>query len=131
MLFSIFQLTQSGKTMINIIASTALVYLIQLLLPLFLKEDSGEKERASKALKNLGESLPVFFAVAILSVILGIEENTSLALYWLISRVLFAVLYTTGIGKKPEGTTYEPQAIRSLMWFISIILLIWMTVKLI
>jgi uncharacterized MAPEG superfamily protein len=119
--------------MINIIASTALVYLIQLLLPLFLKEDSGEKERASKALNNLGESLPVFFAVAILSVILGIEENTSLALYWLISRVLFAVLYTTGIGKKPakEGTTYEPQVIRSLMWFISIILLIWMTINLI
>jgi uncharacterized MAPEG superfamily protein len=119
--------------MINLIALTALVYLVQLLLPLFLKEDSGEKERASKALNNLGESLPVFFAVAILSVVLGIEENNSLALYWLISRLLFAVLYTTGIGKKPakEGTTYEPQTIRSLMWFISIILLIWMTVNLI
>jgi len=119
--------------MINVIAATALVYLIQLLLPLFLKEGSGERDRASKALNNLGESLPVFFAVAILSVVLGIEENTSLALYWLISRVLFAVLYATGIGKKPakEGTTYEPQVIRSLMWFISIILLIWMTVNLI
>ena len=119
--------------MINIIASTALVYLIQLMLPLFLKEDSGERDRASKALNNLAESLPVFFTLAILSIVLGIEENTSLALYWLISRVLFAVLYTTGIGKKPakEGTTYEPQAIRSLMWFISIILLIWMTIRLI
>ena len=118
--------------MINVIAATALVYLIQLLLPLFLKEGS-ERDRASKALNNLGESLPVFFAVAILSVVLGIEENTSLALYWLISRVLFAVLYATGIGKKPakEGTTYEPQVIRSLMWFISIILLIWMTINLI
>jgi len=119
--------------MINIIASTALVYLIQLMLPLFLKEDSGERDRASKALNNLAESLPVFFTLAILSIVLGIEENTSLALYWLISRVLFAVLYTTGIGKKPakEGTTYEPQVIRSLMWFISIILLIWMTIHLI
>ena len=119
--------------MINIIASTALVYLIQLMLPLFLKEDSGERDRASKALNNLAESLPVFFTLAILSIVLGIEENTSLALYWLISRVLFAVLYTTGIGKKPakEGTTYEPQAIRSLMWLISIILLIWMTIRLI
>jgi len=119
--------------MINIIASTALVYLIQLMLPLFLKEDSGERDRASKALNNLAESLPVFFTLAILSIVLGIEENTSLALYWLISRVLFAVLYTTGIGKKPakEGTTYEPQAIRSLMWLISIILLIWMTIHLI
>ena len=119
--------------MINVIAVTALVYLIQLLLPLFLKEGSGERDRASKALNNLGESLPIFFAVAILSIVLGIEENTSLALYWLISRVLFAVLYTTGIGKKPakEGSTYETQVIRSLMWFISIILLIWMTVNLI
>ena len=119
--------------MINIIASTALVYLIQLLLPLFLKEGSGERDRASKALNNLGESLPVFFAVAILSVILGIEENTALAMYWLISRIVFAVLYTTGIGRKApvEPSGYEPQVIRSLMWFISVILLIWMTIKLI
>jgi uncharacterized MAPEG superfamily protein len=119
--------------MINVIAATALVYLIQLLLPLFLKEASGERDRASKALNNLGESLAVFFALAILSIVLEIEENTSLALYWLISRVIFAVLYTTGIGKQPakEGSSYEPQVIRSLMWFVSIILLIWMTVNLI
>ena len=119
--------------MINLIALTALVYLVQLLLPLFLKEGSGKRERASKALNNLAESLPVFFTLAILSIVLGIEENTALAMYWLISRIVFAVLYTTGIGKKPakEGTTYEPQAIRSLMWFISIILLIWMTIRLI
>ena len=119
--------------MINLIALTALVYLVQLLLPLFLKEGSGKRERASKALNNLAESLPVFFTLAILSIVLGIEENTALAMYWLISRIVFAVLYTTGIGKKPakEGTTYEPQVIRSLMWFISIILLIWMTINLI
>ena len=119
--------------MINLIALTALVYLVQLLLPLFLKEGSGKRERASKALNNLAESLPVFFTLAILSIVLGIEENTSLALYWLISRVIFAVLYATGIGRQPakEGSTYEPQVIRSLMWFISIILLIWMTIKLI
>ena len=41
--------------MINLIALTALVYLVQLLLPLFLKEGSGERERASKALNNLAE----------------------------------------------------------------------------
>ena len=119
--------------MINLIALTALVYFVQLLLPLFLKEGSGERERASKALNNLAESLPVFFTLAILSIVLGIEENTALAMYWLISRIVFAVLYTTGIGRKApvEPSGYEPQVIRSLMWFISVIILIWMTIKLI
>ena len=119
--------------MINLIALTALVYLVQLLLPLFLKEGSGKRERASKALNNLAESLPVFFTLAILSIVFGIEENTALAMYWLISRIVFAVLYTTGIGRKApvEPSGYEPQVIRSLMWFISVILLIWMTIKLV
>ena len=119
--------------MIKIIAFTALVYLVQLLLPLFLKEGKKEKERAAKALNNLGESLPIFLALAILSIVLGIEENTALGLSWLVSRILFAALYISGIGRQApkEGSDYEPQAIRSLVWFVSVILLIWMTVNLI
>ena len=120
--------------MINIIACTALLYLIQLLLPSLTKKVGEDvSERSNKSVHNLRESLPVFFALAILSIVLGVEENTALAMYWLISRVIFAVLYSTGIGRKPaaEDSTYEPQLIRSLIWEISVFLLITMAVNLI
>ena len=74
--------------MINIIASTALLYLVQLLLPIFLKTGSEQAERASKAVNNLGESLPVFFTLAVLSVVLEVDENIFIALSWLIARLL-------------------------------------------
>lgn len=120
--------------MINIIAFTALLYLIQLLLPSFTtKAGEGVTERSNKSVHNLMESLPIFLALAILSIHGNVEENTNLALYWLISRVVFAVLYSTGIGKKPaaENSTYEPQLIRSIIWMVSVGLLIAMTVNLI
>ena len=119
--------------MINIIACTALLYLLQLLLPIFLKKGSVQAERASKAVNNLGESLPVFFTLAVLSVVLGVEENISIALSWLIARLLFVVIYISGIGRqeKQVDSGYEPQIIRSLIWFVSIGLLIWMTINLI
>ena len=119
--------------MINIIACTALLYLLQLLLPIFLKAGSGQAERASKAVNNLGESLPVFFTLAVLSVVLGVDENISIALSWLIARLLFVAIYISGIGRqeKQVDSGYEPQIIRSLMWFVSIGLLIWMTINLI
>ena len=120
--------------MIKIIAFTALVYLVQLLLPLFLKEGKKEKERAAKALNNLGESLSVFFTLAILSVVLKVEENTSIALYWLVTRLLFVIIYISGVGRQErlkDESSYEPQIIRSLIWFVSVSFLIWMTVNLI
>jgi len=52
--------------MIEIIAGTALLYLVQLLLPMRLKTGSEQAKRADKAVKNLGESLPVFFTLAVL-----------------------------------------------------------------
>ena len=57
--------------MIEIIAGTALLYLVQLLLPMRLKTGSEQAKRADKAVKNLGESLPVFFTLAVLSVVLN------------------------------------------------------------
>ena len=118
--------------MIEIIAGTALLYLVQLLLPMRLKTGSEQAKRADKAVKNLGESLPVFFTLAVLSVVLGVDENTSIALYWLITRLLF--IYITGIGRQEslqDGTNHEPQKIRSLIWAVSVLFLIQMTVNLI
>jgi uncharacterized MAPEG superfamily protein len=120
--------------MIEIIAGTALLYLVQLLLPMRLKTGSEQAKRAAKAVKNLGESLPVFFTLAVLSVVLGVDENTSIALYWLITRLLFLVIYITGIGRQErlqDGTNHEPQKIRSLIWAVSVLFLIQMTVNLI
>ena len=120
--------------MIEIIAYTALLYLVQLLLPIFLKTGSEQAERAAKAVNNLGESLPVFFTLAILSVVLKVEENTSIALYWLVTRLLFVVIYISGVGRQErlkDESSYEPQIIRSLIWFVSVSFLIWMTVNLI
>ena len=132
-LLCIFYYTKTRIKMTILIALTALLYFVQLMLPFFLKEASGEQERSTKAFNNLSESVVVFFALATLSIVLGIEENTFLALCWLISRIIFLILYTTGVGRKPtkEGSDYEPQAIRSLVWFVSVILLIWMTVNII
>ena len=44
--------------MIEIIAGTALLYLVQLLLPMRLKRGSEQAKRAAQAVKNLGGSLP-------------------------------------------------------------------------
>ena len=119
--------------MINLIAFTALLYLIQLLAPNILKAGTGYSKRASKALKNLSESLPIFLAVAILSIVLEIEENNPLALYWLVARVIFVIIYVLGLGlenKKEESAGPDKQIIRSLVWAVSIYFLINMTLNL-
>lgn len=120
--------------MVTIILSTALLYLIQLVLQSWLRRSAGDiSERTNKAVHNLRESLPVFFAIAILSIYLEIEANTQLAAYWLLVRVIFALVYISGLSLKPavEGSTYEPQPLRGLAWAISIFLLIKMGLNLI
>lgn len=121
------------EIMINLIAGTALLYLIQLLLPNILKSNGDQAKRADKAVKNLMESLPVFFTVAILSVVETTDENISLALYWLISRIFYALIYVSGVGMKTaEGEASKTlQPLRSLVWVASAILLITMTLNLI
>ena len=120
--------------MVTIILSTALLYLIQLVLQSGLRRSAGDiSERTNKAVHNLRESLPVFFTLAILSIYLEIEANTQLATYWLIVRVIFALVYISGVSLKPatEGSTYETQPLRGLAWAISIFLLIKMGLNLI
>ena len=119
--------------MINIIALTTLLYLIQLLTPNFFKKESGYSNRASKALKNLSESLPVFLAIAILSIVLEVEANTFLAIYWLASRLIFVLIYIIGIGldnKTESSNGPDKQPIRSLVWIFSVAFLIKMTLNL-
>lgn len=131
---------QKGKiqsrlmNIIHIIAGTSLLYLVQLMLPIRLKAKNDFALRAARAVKNLGESLPVFFALAVLSVFFKIEQNTWLALYWLISRVLFVMIYVSGIGireKLKNGEKQQSQMIRSFVWALSIVFLVKMMINLI
>ena len=120
--------------MINIILFTGLLYLVQLILPAPLTKSSDEVagERARKAVHNLRESLPVFFAFALLSMHLGVEANVLVASIWLALRIIFVLLYITGFNAKPANEVgYVAQPIRSLTWFGSIICLIVMGINLI
>jgi uncharacterized MAPEG superfamily protein len=119
--------------MVTFISLALLLYLIQLILPNALKAGTGYAKRAAKAHKNLSESLPVFLALAILSIVLSIDENTMLALYWLIVRLVFAAIYVSGFGldnKFEESQGPDKQPIRSFVWAVSIVILIEMTLNL-
>ena len=116
--------------MVTFISLGLLLYLIQLILPNALKAGTGYAKRSRKALKNLGESLPVFLALAILSIVASIDENTMLALYWLIARLVFVVIYISGLGldnKSQESQGPDKQPLRSFVWAVSIVILIAMT----
>ena len=119
--------------MVTFISLTLLLYLIQLILPNALKAGTGYANRAAKALKNLSESLVVFLALAIPSIVLSLDENTMLALYWLIARLVFAVIYVLGLGlnnKSEESQGTDRQPLRSFVWAGSIVILIAMTLNL-
>jgi uncharacterized MAPEG superfamily protein len=119
--------------MITFISLALLLYLIQLILPNALKAGTGYSKRAAKALKNLSESLAVFLALAILSIVLSVEENTMLALCWLIARLVFAVIYVSGLGldnKSEESQGPDKQPLRSFVWAGSVTILIVMTTNL-
>ena len=119
--------------MVTFISLALLLYLIQLILPNALKTGTGYAKRAAKALKNLSESLAVFLALAILSIVLSVDENTMLALYWLIARLVFAFIYVLGLGldnKSEESQGSDRQPLRSFVWAGSIVILIAMTLNL-
>lgn len=82
-------------------------------------EDSIRLGRARRAAINLQESLPAFLALAILSVVLEVD-NYDLALYWLAFRVAYLVSYVVGI-------TY----VRTVFWLGSVICLVLMAASLI
>ena len=82
-------------------------------------EDSPVLVRSRKAYANLLESLPAFLALALLSMIKGIDV-TDMACWWLVFRVIHGVSYMAGI-------TY----LRTLAWFGALGALITMAVQII
>ena len=82
-------------------------------------EDSVKRGRVRRAAANLQESLPAFLALAILSIVLEVD-NYNLAMYWLGFRVGYLLSYVFGI-------IY----VRTLFWIGSIICLIMMAAALV
>ena len=82
-------------------------------------EASVRLGRVRRAATNLQESLPAFLALAILSIVLEVD-NYDLALYWLGFRVGYLLSYVFGI-------IY----LRTLFWMGSIICLIMMAAALV
>ncbi len=75
--------------------------------------------RAKRAGSNLLESLPAFLALAILSIVVSVD-NSDLMRYWLALRIAYTISYLIGI-------VY----LRTLLWFGSVGCLIMMAVSLI
>ena len=74
-------------------------------------------DRANRSLKNLFETLPIFIGVILLSIINDVE-NTSLAIIWLLARIIYVPVYIIGINYLRTG-----------IWAISLICLILMCVN--
>tara|TARA_Y100001970_G_scaffold290009_1_gene422143 strand:+ start:1263 stop:1637 length:375 start_codon:yes stop_codon:yes gene_type:complete len=81
-------------------------------------EESAMVGRTRRANNNLLESLPVFFTLAILSLILEVDIY-NLAMYWLALRALYFLTYIFGL-------IY----IRTLLWFGALVCLIMMGIAL-
>ena len=73
--------------------------------------------RASRALRNLYETLPIFIGLVLMSIIKEVD-NSSLALLWLISRTIYIPLYIFGVNYLRTGA-----------WAVSLICLIMMSIK--
>ena len=82
-------------------------------------EDSVKLGRVRRAAANLQESLPAFLALAILSIVLEVD-NYNLAMYWLGFRIGYLLSYVFGI-------IY----VRTLFWIGSILCLIMMAAALV
>ena len=118
--------------MIEIILYTLLLYFLQILLPVILKQRMTEEmfQRSRRATENLKESLPAFLALAILSISLNIETNAVAASWWLFLRVIFAVIYISGFNLKPANESgHQAQPLRSLVWAGSIVALFDMAIN--
>ena len=118
--------------MVILILMVCVLYLIQLMLPIFLSraERSTVGTRATRATHNLKESLPVFFVLAVLSEYHQIEANLVWGQCWLLIRIAFLVVYTTGINLKPvDAFGRQAQPLRSLLWMGSVVCLVGMAVN--
>ena len=76
-------------------------------------------QRVNKSTATLYESLPAFLALALLSLVLGVDTSSA-ACVWLLARVAHLVFYVTGIGM-----------LRTLSWLISLGALVYMACALI
>ena len=76
-------------------------------------------QRVNKSTANLYESLPAFLALALLSLVLGVDTSSA-ACVWLIARVGHLIFYVAGIG-----------LLRTASWLISLGALICMACSLI
>ena len=81
------------------------------------QETSEFFRRANRALKNLFETLPIFIGLVLISIIKEVD-NSSLALLWLVSRIIYIPLYIFGINY-----------LRTAVWAIGLICLIMMSIK--
>ena len=83
-------------------------------------EESAMVGRTRRANNNLLESLPVFFVLAVRSLMIEEVDNYNLAMYWLGLRFLYFLSYVFGL-------IY----VRTLLWFGALVCLIMMGVALI
>jgi len=123
--------------MLYIVLATMLMYLIHLILPTILTFNNNpdfsnvrqliERDtnipnyvvRIHAATENLKESLPVFFACAVLSIVTGVDSS-GYGLTWIILRIAYVVCYV-----------YKLNPYRSIVWMGSIFCLVLMGINLI
>ena len=123
--------------MLYIVLTTMLMYLIHLMLPTLLtfknnpdylnvrqliKKDTNIPNyvvRINAATENLKESLPVFFACAVLSIVTGVDSS-GYGLIWIILRIAYVICYV-----------YKLNPYRSIVWMGSIFCLVLMGINLI
>ena len=123
--------------MLYIVLATMLMYLIHLMLPTLLTFKNNPDfsnvrqlierdtnipnyvERIHAATENLKESLPVFFACAVLSIVTGVDSS-GYGLTWIILRIAYVVCYV-----------YKLNPYRSIVWMGSIFCLVLMGINLI
>ena len=74
-------------------------------------------DRANRSLKNLFETLPIFIGLILLSIINN-EDNSLLAMIWLLARIIYVPVYIVGISY-----------VRTGIWAIALICLIMMSVR--
>ena len=123
--------------MLYIVLATMLMYLIHLMLPTLLTFKNNpdfsnvrqliERDtnipnyvvRIHAATENLKESLPVFFACAVLSIVTGVDSS-GYGLTWIILRIAYVVCYV-----------YKLNPYRGIVWMGSIFCLVLMGINLI
>ena len=120
--------------MIDVILLSLLLYFVHLLLPTLLLstkhlpyllssrekplDESALVGRAKRSFSNLSETYPVFLTLSVLAVSLEINMVVA-ANTWLICRAMYLVVYLLGISY-----------VRTLVWFGSVVSLVFMALAL-